>query len=144
MTSVSRISTLARILGAPTADSLSGGVARVAPVKPRHSASTQPTLPGTERRTSNAASMAPRADFGLLAGVPLRKPREATPASALTPPGTFAQRPTMSHPSRAPGSLLAPHAYIQPLRTARASAEALLAARSGTLLRHPEARRAAA
>ncbi|WCM93941.1 hypothetical protein M5C99_04200 [Acidovorax sp. NCPPB 2350] len=144
MTSVSRVTSSLRPLAGLTSDALAGGVARVAPVKRGRPSSTEPTLPGVERRTSGASSMAPRANLGVLASTPLRALREAAPASVLTPPGSFTQRLTAPYPSRVEGSLLSRQAHAPTLRAARASAEALLAARSGALLLHPEARRAAA
>ncbi|MDA8522548.1 hypothetical protein [Acidovorax sp. NCPPB 4044] len=142
MTNVSRISTLARVLGAPTADSLAGGVARVAPVK--RGRDFPSTLPGVEARAPRSGPMAPRADPGLLAGTALQALRTPATASGLTPPGSFAQRRTLPYPSQFTGGTLASHTQGRALRAERAPAEALMAARSGTLLLHPDMRRAAA
>ncbi|MDA8451430.1 hypothetical protein M5C97_21360 [Acidovorax sp. NCPPB 3859] len=100
--------------------SLEGRVAPVAPLVRRFpSPAPEPTVPGIARRTSSAASMAPRAAAGLLPG-----------------PEGFARHgrlpPQFSAGGQARAARQATHGT--PLWSPRPAAEALLAARSGTLL----------
>ncbi|AVS71918.1 hypothetical protein C8247_16815 [Paracidovorax avenae] len=123
MASMTRVSGITSNLLRPppglSSASLEGRVAPVAPLVRRFpSPAPEPTVPGIARRTSSAASMAPRA------------------AGLLTVPEGFARHgrlpPQFSAGGQARASRQATHGT--PLWSPRPAAEALLAARSGTLL----------